>query len=175
MIRAFLMSSLRLYRKCRSAFWSRVFKYQCLKTGEHVGVSCFCRISSQAEVTVGDYFHSNGLKVTGGGSVQIGRHFHSGQNCKIMLGSHDYDGGEAIPYGRANVSKHVEIGDFVWFGTDVSVCGNVRIGNGAVVAMGSVVVKDVPDYAIVGGNPARVIKYRDIDHYDRLLREGKYN
>lgn len=73
-----------------------------------------------------------------------------------MLGSHDYDNGEAIPYGTKYSRKNVEIGDFAWFGTNVTVYGNVKIGTGAILAMGAVVVKDVPDYAIVGGNPAKL-------------------
>ncbi len=162
-------------RKLRGKFWRRVFKYQCASTGKHVGISCFCPISSAAEVRVGDYFHSNGLRVMGHGDLTIGRYFHSGENCKIMLGSHDYDTGEAIPYGQKFTSKTVTIGDFVWMGTDSTICGNVKIGNGVIIAMGAVVVKDIPDYAIVGGNPAKIIKYRDNDHYQQLLEEGKFN
>lgn len=52
------------------------------------------------------------------------------------------------------------VGNDVWIGTSVLIKGGVTIGDGAVVAMGSVVTKDVPPYAIVGGIPARVIKYR---------------
>lgn len=44
----------------------------------------------------------------------------------------------------------------------------VNIGEGAIIATGSVVCKDVPDCAIVGGNPAKVIKYRDKEHYYKL-------
>ena len=55
------------------------------------------------------------------------------------------------------------------------VCGNVTIGEGAVIAAGSVVVKDVPSYAIVGGNPAQLIKYRDIEHFEKLKKEGKFH
>ncbi|MBD5233349.1 MAG: acyltransferase [Bacteroidales bacterium] len=174
-MRKLIYSCLSLYRKIRGRFWSRIFRYQCKSSGEKIGVSCFCPISSAAEVSVGDHFHSNGLRVLGRGKVEIGRYFHSGQNCKIMLGSHDYDGGDAIPYGKKDTCKSVSIGDFVWLGTDVTISGNIHIGTGAIVAMGSVVVKDVPDFAIVGGNPAKVIKYRDIDHFNHLLAEGKFN
>ena len=55
---------------------------------------------------------------------------------------------------------HLEMGHDVWIGDHVLIKGGVRIGNGAVIAMGSVVTCDVPPYAIVGGVPARVIKYR---------------
>jgi virginiamycin A acetyltransferase len=54
----------------------------------------------------------------------------------------------------------VEIGNDVWIGQNVLIRNGLSIGNGAVVAAGAVVVKDVPPYAIVGGNPAKVIRYR---------------
>lgn len=63
------------------------------------------------------------------------------------------------------------VGHDVWLGYGVTVMPGVRIGNGAVVAAGSVVVDDVPDYAIVGGNPAKLIRHRySDDDIARLLR-----
>ncbi|GAA1536819.1 CatB-related O-acetyltransferase [Kribbella lupini] len=62
------------------------------------------------------------------------------------------------------------VGNDVWFGLDAKVMPGVRIGHGAVVAAGAVVVDDVPDYAIVGGNPAKVIRRRFSDEdVERLL------
>ena len=90
-------------------------------------------------------------------------------------GSHDYDDEDAIPYGSTYVKKYVTIGEFVWLGSDVTIFGNVNIGDGAIVAIGSVVVKDIPPYAIVGGNPAKVIKYRDIEHFNKLKEEKKFH
>jgi virginiamycin A acetyltransferase len=52
------------------------------------------------------------------------------------------------------------VGNDVWFGYRTTVMPGVRIGHGAIVASGSVVVDDVPDYGIVGGNPARLIRTR---------------
>lgn len=91
-----------------------------------------------------------------------------------MLGSHDYDYGDRIPYGTHFTSKQVTIDDFVWLGSDVIISGNVHIGEGAIVAIGSVVVKDVPPYAIVGGNPAKIIKYRNIEQFEKLKNEKRF-
>ena len=92
-----------------------------------------------------------------------------------MLGSHDYEYGDAIPYGTHETSKKVIIEDFVWIGQDVIISGNIHIGEGAIVALGSVVVKDVPAYSIVGGNPAKVIKTRNIEQFNKLKAEAKYH
>lgn len=61
---------------------------------------------------------------------------------------------KCMPYQR------VSVGNDVWIGERVMVLGGVTIGDGAVLAAGAVVTKDVPPYAVVGGVPARVIKYR---------------
>jgi acetyltransferase-like isoleucine patch superfamily enzyme len=67
--------------------------------------------------------------------------------------------------------KHVTIGNDVWTGHNVNVTAGVNVGDGAVIAAGSVVTKDVPPYAIVGGVPATVIRYRFHERtIERLLR-----
>ena len=54
----------------------------------------------------------------------------------------------------------IVIGNDVWIGFRAMICGGVTIGNGAIIAAGAVVTKDVPPYAIVGGVPARIIRFR---------------
>lgn len=61
----------------------------------------------------------------------------------------------------------ITVEDDVWIGTNAIICSGVTVGRGAVIAAGSVVTKDVDPYAIVGGNPARIIKYR----FDEYCRE----
>lgn len=66
--------------------------------------------------------------------------------------------------GVKSKNRHDEkpiIGNNVDFGVNVICIGNITIGDNAIIAAGSVVVKDVPENAIVAGNPAKVIKYRD--------------
>lgn len=125
-------------------------------------------------MNVGDHCNFNGMKILGGGTVDIGNYFHSGIQCMMITQNHNYEG-KQIPYDCTYVKKHIKIGDFVWFGNRVLVVGNVNIGEGAIIAAGSVVAKDIPPYAIAGGNPAKVIKYRDIEHFKKLKAEYKFN
>ena len=66
------------------------------------------------------------------------------------------------------------IKDFVWIGQGVTVLPGVTIGEGAIIAAESVVSKDVPDYAIYGGNPAKLIRYRNIEEFKELKTQGKF-
>lgn len=71
---------------------------------------------------------------------------------------------------------HIEIGHDVWIGYRAIILDGVKIGHGAAIGAAAVVTKDVPPYAIVGGVPARVIKYRfSEDTIDRLLRLQWWN
>jgi len=64
-----------------------------------------------------------------------------------------------------------KIGNDVWIGTDVLIIGGVTIGDGAIVAAGAVVAHDVPAYAVVGGVPAKIIRYRyDTEKIEQLLK-----
>ena len=170
----------RLYQVIDGAFATIPRFYYSLKTRLRVkscGVDLKVNHKSDftRNVVIGDHCNFNGMKIRGFGEVKFGDYFHSGSGCLIMLGSHDYDHGEAIPYGNGHLMKTVEIDDFVWFGSNVTVCGNIHIGEGAIIAIGSVVVKDVPPLAIVGGNPAKIIKYRDSEHFYHLKELKKFN
>lgn len=160
-----------LYR-IRRFFYTNRAKRQLGFYGDELRVNGPCSFGKT--VRVGNNVNFNGMQILGGGNVMIHNNFHSGRECMIITSNHNYEG-EAIPYDNTYINKNVVIKDNVWFGNRVLVTGNVTIGEGAIVAAGSVVVKDVPDYAIVGGNPAKVIKYRDIERYNKLKELKRFN
>ncbi len=92
----------------------------------------------------------------------------------LLTRNHNYEGSQ-IPYDSTYIDKDITIGDFVWLGNRVIIMGGVSIGEGAIIAAGAVVTRDVPRCAIVGGNPAQIIKYRDIAHFDQLKQEQKFH
>jgi maltose O-acetyltransferase len=94
----------------------------------------------------------------GEGKITIGKHAMLGPDVMIITSDHKFN---KEGFGRGYVSKDVEIGDYAWIGARAIILKGVKIGNYAVVGAGAVVTKDVPEYAIVGGNPAKILKYRD--------------
>lgn len=108
------------------------------------------------------------------GKITIGNNIAFGPEVVIWAGSHNYYNPELLPYDHSDITKSVVIEDNVWICCRACIIPGVTIGEGAVVAMGAVVTKDVPPGAVVGGNPAKILKYRDMDKYYQLKRENKF-
>ena len=87
--------------------------------------------------------------------TKVGRYCSIGPGVKIGLGLHPIDGLSTSPY-----ISPVEIGHDVWIGANALIMGGVKVGTGAVIGAGAVVTKDVPDYAVVVGCPARTLRKR---------------
>lgn len=113
-------------------------------------------------------------------NTHVGKYCSIGPGAKIGLGVHPLDGISTSPYiynkelfkkSRKSDFKPVTIGHDCWIGANVCILGGIKVGNGVVIGAGAVVTKDIPDFAIVVGVPARVIKYRfNKDQIDKLLQ-----
>jgi len=108
------------------------------------------------------------------GGVSIGQYCHIGKGLTIFSHNHNYNSTKSIPYDDVDILKPVVIMDFVWCGSNVTIVPGITIGEGAVIGSGSIVTRNIPDCAVVGGNPAKIIKYRNLDEFYRLKKEGKY-
>ncbi len=89
-------------------------------------------------------------------TVTFGDDVMIGPNVQIYTATHPINA-EIRNKGR-ELGYKVIVGDNVWIGGGAIICPNITIGNNVVIAAGSVVVKDIPENVIVGGNPAKVIK-----------------
>lgn len=110
--------------------------------------------------------------------VIIGKYTMLAPNVAILGGDHIFDKPDVpiIFSGRPKMPETI-IGEDVWIGANVIIMAGVKIGNGAIIAAGSVVTKDVDDYSIMGGNPAKLIRHRfndaQIERHQKMLSSQK--
>lgn len=105
----------------------------------------------------GSFVGHRSLFMGGNSQIIIGTNCDISSNVSLITGSH-----KISEYGRRagdGFSKDITIGNNVWIGYGAILLSNIKIGDGSIVAAGSLVNKDVPPNCIVGGNPARIIKY----------------
>ena len=98
--------------------------------------------------------------INGYGGVKIGKCVRIGHRTSIISEDHGYQNRDIPIYCQEKIGRGVIIEDDVWIGSNVTILKGVTIGKGAVIGAGAVVTKDIPPYAIVVGNPAKIIKRR---------------
>ena len=146
----------KLIRKIRSSVALYLFD----SCGSNINIEKDADFGSGQGISIGNN-SGLGINCRVRGPLTIGNDVMMGPDVVIMTNSHNFDRidipmnaqGSAIP-------KKVIIGNDVWIGTRVIILPGVTIGNGAIIGAGAVVTKDVPDMAIVGGCPAKIIRYR---------------
>jgi len=145
-------------------------------------VRCEEFVDIAADIVFGKYLFIGKRTTLGPRLERIGNYTSIGSDCIIGPNNHPIDGlsTSAVFYspswGVVSISskaqfnkKDTVIESDVWIGSRSIVLGGVTVGIGAVIGAGSVVTKDVPPYAVVAGNPAKVIKYRFSEEKIRSL------
>ncbi|GGS39930.1 acyltransferase [Deinococcus knuensis] len=111
------------------------------------------------EVTTGDDCTLNPYAVVRG-RVRMGSGVRIGAHASIIGFNHGFADPHTPVFQQAETVRGIEIGDDVWIGSSVTILDGVRVGSHTILAAGAVVTRDVPDYAVVGGSPARILKSR---------------
>jgi len=127
--------------------------------GEHVRIREGVIIRSGSGVSIGDHTGLNPYVVISG-RVIIGKYNMIAPHAMLAGGNHEFRDRTVPMKLQGGRVKGIILEDDVWVGANSVIVDGVRVGKGAIVAAGSVVTEDVQPYAIVGGNPARVIKHR---------------
>jgi maltose O-acetyltransferase len=120
----------------------------------------FCRhisVGRRVAININTY-------IDGRGGVTIGDNVLIGPNCVLGSAEHSFDDVKTPIYQQPVRMAPITIGNDVWLGANVFVRGGVKIGDGSVIAAGTVVTKDVPAGCVFGGVPGRVIRFRDPSH-----------
>lgn len=140
----------------RTELGSHLLRALGAKVGQKVFFGRRCRIPNPSLFSVGDDTSIGEAAATDGWApVEIGSHVIIGNNVELLTGGHDlHDPGFRGKHGS------IVIRDYVWIAGRSMILGNVEIGRGAIVGAGSVVRQNVPEFAIVLGNPAKVVGHR---------------
>lgn len=139
-------------------FRFRRFFLKCvgIKIGNNTRINMGCNYSGFNKISIGNGTHINrDCFLDGRGTLIIGNNVSISINVSLVTGGHDI---QSLTFEGSH--KPIIIKDFVWIGINATILHNVTIGEGAVVAAGSVVTKNVEPYTIVAGIPAKKIGTR---------------
>lgn len=136
-----------------------------------------CEIDKQTIIGEYTYIGKN-CNIT---KTTIGRYVSIGNNCSIGPGEHDFSLAstskkiyDSPDWYEKLTEKELTIGNDVWIGADSIIRRGIKVGDGAVIGANSFVNKDIPPFAVVAGNPAKIIKYRFDEDKQKALADSKW-
>ncbi|WP_088331580.1 acyltransferase [Lacimicrobium sp. SS2-24] len=146
----------------------RFLRFTCIKRlagecGSHVNINRRAHIGNPRSLRIGD-FSGIGTNCRVANDTIIGRYVMMGPDVVIFSKGHYYsDTTKPMMFQGTTEACPVVIDDDVWIGQRVMIMPGVKVGQGAILAAGAIVTKDVPEYAIMAGNPAKQVKSRQND------------
>ncbi|HPD01680.1 MAG TPA: acyltransferase [Acetivibrio sp.] len=143
-------------KQIRRFLCKRIFK----SAGKNINIEHGAFFASGREIEIGDN-SGLGLNSRVTGPLKIGNDVMIGPDVMIFTQNHRNDRLDIPMRLQTDPKRPVVIEDDVWIAARAIILPGVTVHKGAIVGAGAVVTKDVPEYAVVGGNPARIIKYRD--------------
>lgn len=132
------------------------------KMGKNVNIEHGAFFASGKDIEIGNN-SGLGLNCRVAGPLKIGNDVMMGPNVMIFTQNHETENVQKPMRLQTAPKKGVTIGNDVWIGANVIILPGVNVGDGAILAAGAVVTKDVEPYSVVGGNPAKEIKKRPFD------------
>lgn len=146
-----------LTSQLRAVYWKEKMR----SVGKNVIISHQVKIDAPESISIGNNTAIlNKCVIAGQGGLTIGNDVMVGFESIILTYTHRFDNLEVPIRKQGFTAEPVVIGNDVWIGARVVILQGVTIGDGAIIAAGSVVTKNVPPYAIVGGVPAKIIRSR---------------
>ncbi|OPY61571.1 MAG: Galactoside O-acetyltransferase [Syntrophorhabdaceae bacterium PtaU1.Bin034] len=130
------------------------------RCGREVNIESRAFFHSGRCISIGDY-SGIGMNAHLSGQITIGNNVMMGQDVMILAHNHEFSRTD-IPMCVQGMQpeRPVTIGNDVWIGARVIILAGVEVGDGAILGAGAVVAGDVPPWAVVVGNPARIIRFR---------------
>ncbi len=119
-----------------------------------------------------DVYIGPGTKLFSYGSIEIGKGAVIGEGVQVMSSNHEYDSPEqdVLPFSSKNLKKKTVLSEFCWIGNNSIILPGVCVGKYCVIGAGSVVTKSTQDYGVYGGNPARLLKFRENKEVSKVTR-----
>lgn len=141
--------------------WRSAVGGGCLdKHGKKINIEKNANFGFGKGISLGDY-SGLGVNCYVRGPLEIGAYVNMGPDVRILTINHNTERTDIPMKGQGSLPpRKVTICDDVWIGARVIILPGVTIGKGSIIGAGAVVTKDVPEYAVMGGVPAKVIKYR---------------